>query len=73
MKEALELEKKIIKKDQARCQILAIQGEVYLMGANDSEFNSFDKILEKLEKGEIAPSLAVDEAIKIKDSKQDYH
>ena len=43
------------------------------MGANDSEFFSLGLISEKLDKGEIEPGEAAEEARSILSAKQDYH
>ena len=57
----------------ARASIMEIRQRVAVMGANDSEFWSLDQVLEKLDKGELIPETAVEEANSILDGKQDYH
>jgi hypothetical protein len=59
--------------DQARAEILAVQGEIALMGANNSEFGDIAELLGKLERGEVEPAAAVQAAHLIQASKQDYH
>ena len=58
---------------KAKMEILAIQGEVSLMGANDYEIPALNNIIERLEKGECSPAEALKEAYQIRSSKQDYH
>ncbi|MDR3558079.1 MAG: hypothetical protein P4L61_00960 [Candidatus Pacebacteria bacterium] len=60
-------------KGEAYTAIAEVRQRVALMGANDSEFWSLDQIIEKMEKGELAPSEAVTEANLILNGKQDYH
>jgi hypothetical protein len=52
---------------------MEIRQRVAVMGANDSEFWSLDQVLEKLDKGELIPETAVEEANSILNGKQDYH
>jgi hypothetical protein len=57
----------------AMSRIQAIMSEVNVMGANDSEFESFKRVMTELESGTITPSEAVAQAQGIRDSKMDYH
>lgn len=54
-------------------EILAIRDEVAVMGANDSEIPNLNRIIEKLEKGEINPLDAIKAAREIQDRKASYH
>lgn len=57
----------------AEQRILQIRQEIYLMGANSSEFSDIDFILQRLHAGDITPEDAIIEAEKIESSKTDYH
>lgn len=54
---------------EAKDQILMIRDEVYAMGANDYEMPALARILENLEKGELTPEKALEEAYAIKERK----
>ncbi|MFH1111760.1 MAG: hypothetical protein V1712_01680 [Patescibacteria group bacterium] len=54
-------------------EIMAIQQEIYMMGANDSEFSVIKGILERLRNKEISAEEAIAQANQIKNNKQDYH
>jgi hypothetical protein len=53
--------------------IMAIRGEIALLGANDSEFSILDDLVKKLNTGEYTPKEALEKAHLLKNSKQDYH
>jgi len=53
--------------------IMAIQQEVAVMGSNDYEIPTLNKLIENVKNGEISPKEALAQATKIRDSKQDYH
>jgi hypothetical protein len=58
----------------AMAEVMVIYQQVQVMGANDSEHQSFRVIQEKLAKGQYDdPRQAVAEARGIMNSKQDYH
>lgn len=59
--------------EDAKMEIEVIRQEIYMKGANDSEFNQINDILKKMEKGECLPERAVEAARKISDSKMEYH
>jgi hypothetical protein len=59
--------------EDARIAVMEIRQRTALMGANDSEFFALDGILDKLDKREIGPGKAVEEANLILKGKQDYH
>ncbi len=54
-------------------EIEAIKGEVAVMGANDYEIPALEALINSLKNKEILPEKALEQAIKIRDSKQDYH
>lgn len=58
---------------EAMMRIQGIMAEVSVMGANDSEFESFNIILRELQAGNITPTEAIAQAEGIKGSKMDYH
>ena len=58
---------------EARMQIEAIRSQIASMGANDSEFESVNNIIQQLEAGDITPKEAVAMVSGVRDSKQDYH
>ena len=60
-------------KKQAEGEIGVILGRIWTMGANDYEPSAIQNILDRLEKGEIEPNEAVEQARAIEASKQDYH
>ena len=62
-----------ITKEQAIADIMGLRQYIYLLGANDSEFNEIDKILKDLDDGKIEPINAVQAVAKIEARKQDYH
>jgi hypothetical protein len=59
--------------NQARQHIEAVRGEIASMGANDSEFESLNTIIEELNNRIISPQEAVNRANGVRDSKQSYH
>lgn len=59
--------------DQALAEIGVIEGQVYVMGANDSEMGDIEQIRLKMRNEEITPEMAVTLAQRVLDSKQDYH
>ena len=58
---------------EAMMRIQGILAEVSVMGANDSEFESFYRIQRELQEGILTPTEAIIQAQSIKDSKMDYH
>ncbi len=62
-----------IDKNTAKEAIMATRQEIYMMGANDAEFDLINEVLEKLESGELQPEAAMAAAETIKAAKQDYH
>lgn len=59
--------------DDARVAIEEAKQRAAVMGTNDSEFWVLDKIRERLDKGEIGPEQAAEEARSVVSGKQDYH
>ena len=55
--------------EEARTKILGIRDEVSVMGGNDIEIPQFRDLLERLDRGEINPQKAIEEAEGIRDSK----
>lgn len=58
---------------QAIGEITAIKQQISAMGANDYEMPTLDKLIESLEKKEISPKDATEQARMILNNKQDYH
>ena len=58
---------------EAMMRIQGIMAEVNVMGANDSEFENFRKVMAGLQAGNLTPSEAIAQAQGIRDSKMDYH
>jgi hypothetical protein len=54
-------------------EIKAIEGEVAVMGVNDYEIPALEALINSVKNKEISPEEAVRQAIKIRDTKQDYH
>jgi len=59
--------------NEARQHIEAVRAQIASIGANDSEFDVLDGIIEALEDQRITPQEAVDRANGVRDSKQSYH
>jgi hypothetical protein len=59
-----QLETPTMTKDEAR---------IALMGANDSEFGLINEILMNMDKDEMTPDEALEEANKVLSGKMDYH
>jgi uncharacterized membrane protein YjjP (DUF1212 family) len=59
--------------EDAKTEIKMIRQEIYMKGANDSEFDQINDILKKMEQGKYLPEQAVQEARKISESKMEYH
>lgn len=59
--------------NEAADKIMAVMQDVAVMGANDSELPTLNRIVERLKKGEITPEEALEQAFKIQDSKAAYH
>ena len=53
--------------------INCIRQQIYMMGANDSENNKINEIINSMKLGEISGEEAVREVNLILESKQDYH
>lgn len=60
-------------KEETIKEIMIIRQEVAIMGSNDYEIPALDGLIESLKKGEVLSKDALAEAIKIRNSKQDYH
>lgn len=58
---------------EAMMRIQGIMAEVSVMGANDSEFESFRSVIAELQAGKITPTEAIAQAEAIKGGKMDYH
>ena len=67
------LEQGNLSRAAALAEVAAIREQVIVMGANDSESSEFKIIIDKLEKGELKPEVALTHAQNILNSKQDYH
>ncbi len=57
----------------AESEILSLQQQIAVMGANDYELPTIDSILVALRAGNMEPNDAVRQVQQIKASKQDYH
>lgn len=68
-----KIENPALDKENAKFTIGALRQEIYMLGANDSEFSSIDSILAELESGNISPQDAIDQVTAIKEQKQSYH
>ena len=68
-----DIEKLPIDKESARLLIGGLRQDIYMLGANDSEFSFIESILVELETGDISPQNAVDQVMAIKERKQSYH
>lgn len=68
-----KIENPALDKENAKLTIGALRQEIYMLGANDSEFSSIDSILAELESGNISPQDAIDQVTAIKEQKQSYH
>jgi len=53
--------------------IKAIENEVSVMGGNDYEIPALEKLIESIRNEELSPKEALNQAEKIRDSKQNYH
>jgi ADP-heptose:LPS heptosyltransferase len=58
---------------EAMAQIEAIRYRVMVMGRNDSEKERIDRIEKQLSDGKYSPERALEEAIKLFETKQDYN
>lgn len=58
---------------EAMKRIHGILAEVSVMGANDSEHESFRTVIAELQAGKITPTEAIAQAEAIKGGKMDYH
>ncbi len=63
----------LITKEKARIEIRMILQQVAVMGNNDYEFPYLNELLVKLEKDEIAPADAIEEAGKVLSRKERTH
>jgi len=64
---------KIISRDEAMAEINFIMQECSVMGANDSEIPTLNRLIKEIEAEEIEPAEALRQAYEIRNSKQDYH
>lgn len=60
-------------KDEMRMRIEEVRQRAALMGANDSEFSLLNEILLNMDKDEMTPDEALEEANKVLSGKMDYH
>ncbi len=60
-------------KSDAIAEIMAIESQIMQSGSVDSEIDSINQILTKLNKGEISPEQALELVKKMDDSRQNYH
>ena len=67
------LETAIMSKDEARMRIEEVRQRVAAVGGNDIEFSLLNEIRSKLDKDEISPEKAVEEANEVYSRKQSYH
>lgn len=58
---------------QAYAEIMSITQQVSAMGRNDYEMSALRKLLEALQTGTVTPKEAIEQAIEIRDRKQDYN
>lgn len=58
---------------EALMQISALESEINVMGANDSEMHDLSIIKEGIASGQVAPEAGVRQAEGLRASKQDYH
>lgn len=72
-KEGGEPKDKPLSKDEAKIEVSAAFQRMATMGANNYEPGAIKDILKKLEAGEIEPNEAVQKALEMEASKQDYH
>ena len=59
--------------NEARQHIEAVRAQVASMGANDSEFEALNGIIEELEDRTISQQEAVNRANGVRDGKKSYH
>ncbi len=59
--------------ETAKSEIEAMRQEIYMIGANDSEFSEIATILKALKDGTYSPEKAIEETRKIYEKKMDYH
>lgn len=57
----------------AEAEIMMVMQEVSVMGGNDSEMETLKKLLKDLKGHQILPKEAINKAVSIRESKQDYH
>ncbi len=60
-------------KNEARMRIEEVRQRVAVMGANDSEFGLLNEILMSMDKNEMTPDEALEEANRVLNGKMDYH
>jgi len=68
-----KIETPTMTKEEARMRIEEVRQRVALMGANDSEFSLLNEILLNMDKDEMTPDEAIEEANKVLSGKTDYH
>ena len=68
-----QLETPPMTKEEAHIAIEEVRQRVALMGANDSEFSLLNEILLNMDKDEMTPDEAVEEANKVFSGKMNYH
>jgi len=66
-------ENKEITVTEAVAFIENIRNQIAVMGANDSEMDDLNQIRSAMESEKISPQEAMNKALEIKNSKQDYH
>jgi hypothetical protein len=52
---------------------MAIDNNIFQSGSVDTEKSDLDHILDQLNKGKISPEKAIELAIRLSNSRQDYH
>src|ERR1035437_10940308 len=67
------LETPTMTKDEARMRIEEVRQRIAIMNANDIEFSLINEILLNMDKDEMTPDEALEEANKVLNGKQDYH
>lgn len=68
-----QLETPTMTKDEARMRIEEVRQNVAIMNANDIEFSLINEILLNMDKDEMTPDEALEEANKVFSGKMDYH
>ncbi len=67
------IEPKVHTKESVEMEILNIRDQVAMRGGNDHEIPTLNQLVEKLQKGDILPEIALKQAYALLSRKQDYH